>query len=199
MDKLVDENGLSLEEFLANYKEKDYPKPSMTADVVIFTLENKKLSVLLIERKGHPCLGKWAFPGGFSNKGETIDETAARELEEETCIKGLPLEQLRVFSTPNRDPRTWVMTTAFVTLIKNKVKAKASDDANNVAYFEISYKKSAENLEISLMGPKLLRASLKIAKKQGINKVYSEYQQITSDLAFDHAEILAYALEKVLE
>ena len=92
--KLVDENGLTEEEFLSQYQPRDYERPSVTVDMLIFAVdksgENKRL--LLIKRKNHPYLGCWALPGGFVEMKESLREAAARELEEETGVKGMRLE-----------------------------------------------------------------------------------------------------------
>ena len=86
--KLVDENGLTEEEFLSQYQPRDYERPSVTVDMLIFAVdksgENKRL--LLIKRKNHPYLGCWALPGGFVEMKESLREAAARELEEETGV-----------------------------------------------------------------------------------------------------------------
>ena len=66
MKRTVDDKGFTLEEFLQNYKAKDYPKPSVTADIVLFSIKENKVQVLLIKRGGHPFLDHWAFPGGFA-------------------------------------------------------------------------------------------------------------------------------------
>ena len=105
---LRDKNGLTEEEFLAAYRPKDYPRPSLTADIAVFSQEAGALQVLLVRRGGHPFLGKWALPGGFAQPGEAVTQTARRELEEETGLKGLRLTPVGLFSQPGRDPRMWV-------------------------------------------------------------------------------------------
>jgi 8-oxo-dGTP diphosphatase len=44
--------------------------------------------VLLIQRGKEPGLGKWAFPGGKVQWGETTAEAALRELQEESGLSG---------------------------------------------------------------------------------------------------------------
>lgn len=70
MKRTVDDKGFTLEEFLQNYKAKDYPKPSVTADIVLFSIKENKVQVLLIKRGGHPFLDHWALPGGFAESDE---------------------------------------------------------------------------------------------------------------------------------
>ena len=94
--ELVDKNGLTEEEYLKNYRPGDYERPSVTVDMLIFAVDNREESIrlLLIKRKNHPFLGCWALPGGFVEMTESLRDAAARELEEETGVKGMYLEQL---------------------------------------------------------------------------------------------------------
>ena len=92
-----DKNGLTEKEFLATYRPKDYDRPSVTADIAVFSMSREGLRVLLVRRGGHPYLGYWALPGGFAQKGESVDETAARELEEETGYHAQELIPLGLF------------------------------------------------------------------------------------------------------
>lgn len=115
-----------------------YPRPAVTADCVVFRLSGPTLQVLLIERGGEPYKGCWAFPGGFMNMDETIEQCARRELEEETGLNQVELEQLRVYSAPDRDPRERVMTVAFVGLISlSHSEATAGDDAAKAHWFSV--------------------------------------------------------------
>ena len=66
----------------------DYPKPSLTADIILFRFVNKQLETLLIKRKNEPFKDCWAYPGGFVDKGETALQAAYRELEEENRQRG---------------------------------------------------------------------------------------------------------------
>jgi len=77
-----------------------YPRPAVTADIIIFN-ENKD-KILLIERGGEPFKGMWALPGGFMDMNETIEQTAYRELEEETNLTGIELNQLYTFTALGR-------------------------------------------------------------------------------------------------
>lgn len=120
----------------------DYPRPAVTADCVVFCYdENRELSVLLIERADEPYKGCWAFPGGFLEENETVEECASRELEEETglrvsTVKG-PLSQLGCFSAVDRDPRDRVITIAFFGVIE-KTAVVGQDDAREARWFPVS-------------------------------------------------------------
>ena len=136
--KLRDENGLTEEEFLAQYRPGDYPRPSVTADILIFRKTGDSVDLLMIRRKNHPFLGQLALPGGFAEPGETIETSAARELQEETNLTGQELKLVGVYSKPGRDPRGWTVSAAFATLVDgDKLKPSAGDDAASVQWVPI--------------------------------------------------------------
>ena len=120
----------------------DYPRPALTADCVIFGRDEKGgLSVLLIERGEEPYKGCWAFPGGFMEMDETTEETASRELKEETGLV-IPagsgqLKELGCYSAVDRDPRGRVITIAYYATI-NKCEVKGSDDVREARWFPLS-------------------------------------------------------------
>ena len=137
----------------------DYPRPSVTADIIIFTLGPADLQVLLINRKIPPFQGMWAIPGGFVRIGESLEEAARRELEEETGVRDVYLEQLYTFGAPDRDPRGRVITVAYYALVPAAtIEPRAGDDAADA-------------------------------------RRWSAYAP--PPLAFDHADILAYALQRL--
>lgn len=163
-------------EFLDNFRAEDYKRPSVTADIVIFTLdEDNDLNILLINRKGYPFKDHWALPGGFLQVDEeSTDETAERELYEETGINNVFLKQLYTFSKPDRDPRTHVISVAYTALIpKSKLTIKAGDDAKDARLFKIKY------------------------DIDGINFTNSDLTLTEKDLAFDHKEIIRTAITRI--
>ena len=80
----VDVNGLTEQEFLAEYKPGDYDRPSVTVDMMVLRMKEDLscMQVLLIKRKAHPEIDKWALPGGFINIKESAYEAACREAGE---------------------------------------------------------------------------------------------------------------------
>lgn len=117
----------------------DYPHPSVTTDIVIFTVEHATLKVLLIQRKGAPFKGCWALPGGYVRIDESVDGCALRELEEETGIRDVYLEQLYTFGDPRRDPRGRVISVAYFALTTGQnLELKAGTDAAALAWHDIS-------------------------------------------------------------
>lgn len=117
---------------------KEFEKPSVTVDVIIFTVSEGELKVLLVKRDLEPFKGKWAIPGGFVRIEESLHEAAKRELEEETGVKDVYLEQLYTFGDPKRDPRGRVITVSYLALIhSDKIKLKAATDVSEAKWFPV--------------------------------------------------------------
>jgi len=107
-----------------------YPHPAVTTDVVVFTIRERRLKILLIRRKGVPFAGMWALPGGFVGIEEDLEACAQRELEEETGVTGVYLEQLYTFGEPDRDPRERVISIAYYALVPtDRLQLHADSDA----------------------------------------------------------------------
>ena len=136
----------------------NFPRPELAVDIVIFTVRENKLQVLLVERKGEPFAGEWALPGGFVNIEESLEAAAGRELEEETGLKAVYLEQLYTYGDPNRDPRGRVISVAYFALIRADAQARGGDDTAQARWFSI--------------------------------------EQLPA-LAFDHSDILSYAVRRL--
>ncbi len=158
-------------EFLARYRPANFPRPSVTVDIVVLTIVDAELRVLLVKRKEHPFKGQWALPGGFlrvgdgkKNQGEDLDVAAARELEEETGLKPnlAYLEQLYTFGKADRDPRMRVVTVAYYALVRPDLVplVRSGGDAAEASWFAV---------------PSLRKTTL----------------------AFDHAAIIAKAIERI--
>lgn len=230
-DNSKNEKGQTLDAFIRDYKTNQlnkYEKPSVTVDTLLFTvreqravnyrkLPRKDLHVLLIKRKDHPCINQWALPGGFINMNENLDTSALRELKEETNLEDIYLEQLYTFGDQDRDPRTRIMSVAYLALIPEEHggKLKAGDDAAEACWFRVSYKKVSQEMiadrhedrevhqhyELTLKAEKenlCTQASISLIHrldKKGINQ---EVVVVDSgDLAFDHAKVIAYGLERL--
>lgn len=139
----------------------EYPRPAVTVDAAVFRETDPGWQILLIRRGKDPFKGMWALPGGFLDMEETLEEAVARELEEETGLSGIILEQLHTFSAIHRDPRHRTISTVFIGTVDtvNSV-ARVGDDADAAHWF-------------------------------GLNEL--------PPLAFDHAEIVAKAKERLLQ
>jgi 8-oxo-dGTP diphosphatase len=116
----------------------DWPRPMVTVDAVVFAVTSDTTKVLLIKRGHEPFKGKWAFPGGFIGMDEELDDAVARELQEETGLTGVPLEQMHTFGTVGRDPRGRQITVVYMGIIKEGLECiKAGDDAAQAQWFDI--------------------------------------------------------------
>ena len=190
--ELLDKNGLTEAEYLASYRPGDYERPSVTADMAVFREGDTGWELLLIRRGGHPFLGKWALPGGFCEPGETVDAAAARELHEETNLTGLELTPVGFFSTPGRDKRAWTMSEGFAALLpEDGPTPQARDDARETGWFSVDSRWADGVLTLSFAGPEIFEAKL---TRDG---AYAFSILDTGGLAFDHAHIIAQAMEKM--
>lgn len=118
----------------------EYPRPAVTVDCVIFGFdESSNLKILLIKRLHDPYRDSWALPGGFVDMDEDLEQAALRELEEETGVKEVFVEQLFTFGKPGRDPRGRVISVAYFALVNLfKYEIQAASDAKDVAWFSIN-------------------------------------------------------------
>jgi len=119
----------------------DFPRPSVTVDCVIFGLdESHQLKVLLIQRLRPPFEDQWALPGGFVDMDEDLETAALRELQEETGVRDVFIEQLYTFGHPKRDPRGRVISIAYYALVNlSDHPVQAADDAKEVRWFEVDH------------------------------------------------------------
>lgn len=116
-----------------------HPRPALTVDCVVFGLaQPDSLQVMLIRRDLPPFEGEWALPGGFVHQDESLEAAARRELQEETGMTDIFLEQLYTFGAVNRDPRDRVVTVAYYALVNlSQHPVKAATDAREAVWFAI--------------------------------------------------------------
>jgi 8-oxo-dGTP diphosphatase len=222
--KLRNKQGLTEEEFLKVYDAGKYERPSVTVDMLIFTvtdeekknyrkLPKKVLRLLMIKRGDHPYIGQWALPGGFVNMDESMDEAAKRELKEETSIDNIYMEQLYTWGDVGRDPRTRIISTSYLSLVdNNNLDIKADDDADDAKWFTVSCKLYQEQKTVIQGGYVLQRlfklnlsneeetlsATVKIVKTVQDRVTKIERQIVESKgIAFDHAKIIEYGIERL--
>ena len=136
-------DGKPLKADLSNYDARLYERPSVTVDICICSLINNIFKVLLIKRKNPPFKDCWAIPGGFLDLtlNETLEEAALRELREETCLEGVPVEQFKTYGNPNRDPRTRVVSVVYYAVVpwsEVRGKVEAKDDAKEAEWFDFN-------------------------------------------------------------
>lgn len=116
----------------------EYPRAALAVDCVVLGLGDGDLKVLLVQRGRPPFEGQWALPGGFVGLDETLEEAAGRELEEETGVSSVSLEQLHTFGALERDPRERVVSVAYYASVNPaEHPLRAGTDAREVAWFPV--------------------------------------------------------------
>jgi len=220
--------GETLAEFLTRYKreEKDkYEKPSVTVDILLFTvrdkeenkrkLPEKQLKILLVKRKDHPFIGNWALPGGFVGIDESLEEGAKRELKEETNVENIYMEQLYTWGDVDRDPRMRIISVSYMALIdSSKVQVKAGDDAEDCKWFTINRNvvqeeiiptehglKTIQNVVIKLVSDDEKDEIIALLEVVTVNENSITKSEVTiidsANIAFDHAKIINYGLDRL--
>ncbi|MCI7795299.1 MAG: NUDIX hydrolase [Lachnospiraceae bacterium] len=203
--------GQDLEEFLAGYNAKKYDSPSNTTDIIVvrcretLTYWGQPLEVLMVKRSNHPSIGCWATPGGFVEMREDLEAGAARELEEETGVRGLPLQQLKTWGNYDRDPRWRVITTSFLALAEGDIPVKAGDDAADAVWFGAELERedcgTEDNQEIWRLLLKNERKDIRISARVKVCRSghpllpQEKYELLESDgIAVDHGCLVVQAL-----
>jgi len=221
---LKNKSGLTEEQFLAAYDASRFERPSVTVDMLIFTvtdeekesyrkLPEKKLKLLMVKRGEHPFIGQWALPGGFVQMDESLDDAALRELKEETNIDNIYMEQLYTWGDVSRDPRTRVISVSYMSLVDSStLDIKVNDDADDVKWFTVTCRLFQEQKTVTEKGYILQRlfrlnlsneennlsAIVKIIKTVEGKVAKVEREVVESDgIAFDHAKIIEYAIERL--
>lgn len=200
---------------MAEEAKKEYWKPSVTADVVVIDSRLAKhredgtfINVLLIKRDSNSdafpdC---WALPGGFLEANESLEECAVRELQEETGLQAKMLAPIGTFSRVDRDPRGRVISNAYLTVMMSRdedpLPINAGDDAKDIGLFRLKGNFSEINgaLSVSLWcAAKKVGIEFKASfTRDRLGLVYTEIKFDTAtNLAFDHAEIIARAILRV--
>lgn len=226
MNQLTNQQGLTEAEFLAQYNPNQYPKPSVTVDILLFTvsekaeentrkLPEKELQVLLIKRGDHPFIGQWALPGGFVNIGEDLDTAAERELKEETNIDHAYMEQLYTLGAVNRDPRARIISVAHMALVdRKKLNVLAGSDAREADWFTVRHeikrvgKINTENgyiiekfIKLTLTnGEEQPYATIKVTKNRigtAVKVTREIIPEESQGLAFDHAKVIDQGIERL--
>ncbi|UUZ81495.1 NUDIX hydrolase [Paenibacillus sp. P26] len=219
-----DKNGLTEQEYLQSYDVTIYERPSVTVDMLIFTVMNqeqenyrklpeKSLQLLLIKRGEHPYMGQWALPGGFVPVHESLEDAARRELKSETNIDHIYMEQLFTWGDVGRDPRTRVISCSYIALVDHTaLQVQAGDDAADARWFDVTHQvleekrtNRDEGYEIEWLVKITLRNELEeltatIKIKETVSGRLTEVTReivASEGIAFDHAKIIEYAIERL--
>ncbi|NLD46851.1 MAG: NUDIX hydrolase [Clostridiaceae bacterium] len=221
---LRNKQGLTEKEFLKKYDASKFERPSVTVDMLIFTVVNeeeenyrklpeKALKLLMVKRGDHPFIGQWALPGGFVTMQESIEDAALRELKTETNIDNVYMEQLYTWGDVGRDPRTRVISCSYMALAdSSKLNIVAGDDADDAEWFNIRYNITEENKTITEKGyieQKLysislfnvnydLSATVKVVETVEGRVIKTSREVVESkEIAFDHAKMIEYGIERL--
>ena len=197
------------EEFLRDYDPKAFEQLSMTTDILLVSVSDqeqtnyrktskKMMSILLVKRDDFPYKGKWCLPGGFLNpKTETLEDCAKNVLKRETNLSNIYLEQLYTYDAIDRDPRTRVVSTAYIALVD---KNKLTDMMNpNACWFDIVLLEEKNNVvDITLdNGVDTLYLSIKKELREKTTDRYRFVAMKNDDLAFDHALVILAGIERI--
>lgn len=183
-----------------DYDPAAYPAFAVTVDIVILTMIDGRLHVLLVQRDADPYAGAWALPGGFKRPDETLDQAASRELAEETGVLAPgKLTQFRAYGDPQRDPRTNVVTVAYLVALPDVGRVEAGSDAADarlwpvrdaLGHLELAFDhatiladalaSAAERLEQTDLATAFLRPTFTLSE---LKSVYEELWEIVLDPA----------------
>lgn len=201
----------SEKDFLSRYNINDYERPSLTADIVAFMIRSEesdnykrnsdtKLSILLINRGEHPFKGCWALPGGFLQPSETLEECAFREITEEANVMPVSLMPVGVFSAPGRDPRGWIISNAYASIISEEsVKQVGGDDASDAQWFDVWFEQDKDgDYHLNLCYDAIKLNAVLTEEETRFGKTSFNIKD-SGGLAFDHARIIATALTALRE
>ncbi|WP_097027830.1 NUDIX hydrolase [Clostridium peptidivorans] len=213
------------EEFLRNYNEDDYKRPSVTNDMIIFTTDDKEednlrkvpkkgMQVLLVKRNDYPYIDKWALPGGFVDIKESLEDGSKRKLKEKTGIDNVYTEQLYTFGDVHRDKRTRVISVGNMALVeKSTIRFKEADSENKSEWFWIDktlissekHEQYVENKHLLSLKSVDERVEINYEVTEKIERnifrrketIYKLLDNSTEELAFDHYNILDYGIDRL--
>lgn len=194
--------------FLQSYDITKYDRPSVTVDVAAFSIRcdeaedykrdsEQRLSLLLIKRGEHPFKGCWALPGGFLHSAETLEQCAMREITAESGITPTAIMPSGVFSENGRDPRGWVISHSFVSVMSGEeIKAVGGDDAADAKWFDFSFRYQGELLYLDMKCGDIGIHS--VLREKGKRFGVREYDIVDDGgLSFDHAKMIGVALGRL--
>jgi 8-oxo-dGTP diphosphatase len=127
---------------------------------VVLQIRDGALRALLWQRAREPFLGAWSLPGGYLDRGETLEESIRRHLATKVDVRGVAhLEQLETLSDPARDPREWQIATAYLGLVPTDVEPALPADTSWHPVSRLP-ELAFDHGEITLAGRERLRAKL---------------------------------------
>ncbi len=129
---------LTEKEYLEQYNPNDFERPSVAVDLLVFTIEEDRLKIVLVEREEHPFKNKLSLPGVFVGINETLDEATVRGIKEETGLQDLYFEQLYTWGDINRDPRMRIISVSYIAIVDiEKIHLLAGERTTSVALYDV--------------------------------------------------------------
>lgn len=169
-----------------------HPKHYVAVDCVIFGYENEKLKLLLARRGFQPAKGEWSLMGGWVHDDETVEEAAERVLFQITGLKDIYLEQVQVFSDPERDPGGRVISVIFYAMIRIDKHDKDLVNENGAVWWtfseipdlvfdhnqmvKIAHEKLKQKASYSLIGESLLPGKFTILQLRSLYEAIFQRQ-----------------------
>ena len=203
MSSFKDKNGLSEEQFLEKYNPENYKRPSVTTDILILRLNEdySSLKILLVKRDEHPYLDCWALPGGFIHENETAYQAALRIMAKKTGQESAYLDQIYTFTKPGRDPRTRVMSIAYLSLVSGSGEMKGTDDLPQAVWFDLKFTDTVIELANQDEEVQIVYDLKKETFSNGMLRYDNYTASLRSEegLAFDHVEIVIESIKKLRE
>lgn len=150
-----------------------YEPPTLTVDLVLFTIQDAALKTLIIKRPAEPFKGEWALVGGYCPKGETTHDALHRVALQKAGIdieKDLGyVRQLQAFDTVARDPRGHAVSVTYIGVGRTitprggsaEVQFSAIDSLPAVAYdHQDIIDTGREHLRVHSLEPQVLASLL---------------------------------------
>lgn len=134
--------------------------PTHVSLAAVLQIREGSLQALLWKRAREPFLGAWSLPGGYLERGETLEQSIRRHLEAKVDVREVShLEQLATLSDPDRHPREWQIATAYLGLVPAGVDPELPEDT---AWHPVARlpEPAFDHGEIALAGRERLRAKL---------------------------------------
>lgn len=182
---------LSEKEYLEKYDPNEFERPSVAVDLLVFTIEEERLKIVLLEREEHPFKNKLSLPGVFVGIHETLDEATRRGIFEETGLQDIYFEQLYTWGDINRDPRMRIISVSYIAIVDiEKIHLMAGARTASVALYDVDELLDSDT-ELAFDHKKII----KYGRERIKNKV--EYSSIA--FAFLPKEFTLPELQKIYE
>lgn len=129
---------LSEKEYLESYNPQEYDRPSIAVDLLIFTIEDDRLKIVLVEREEHPFKNMMSLPGTFVGMDETLENAAKRGALIKTGLSDMYFEQLYTWGDVDRDPRMRIISVSYLSFVsRDRIKLTGGRNTLSVALYDV--------------------------------------------------------------